>query len=307
MPATPPPPLPDRVVIMDGGNGRELRRRGVPILETIWAANALIVAPEVVRQVHEDFIAAGADVVTTNTYGVIRGDLAKEGIEDRFAELNDLAGRLATQARQRSGRRVAIAGSLPPLRGSYRPDLVKSFAETEPLYREQAECLVPHVDLFLCETMSSGAEALAAATAACGTGKPVWVSFTLDEDHSGRLRSGETVSEAARLIAQLPISAILVNCCAPESITAAMPELVRLGRGPTGGYANTFRPVPKDWVMDGDKPSDGLLALRDDLDPEAYAAHAKIWLAAGARVLGGCCGTRPAHIARLKQLAETGA
>ncbi|QEX20803.1 homocysteine S-methyltransferase [Hypericibacter adhaerens] len=302
---TPTLPLPDRTVLLDGGMGRELRMRGVPILETIWSANALVVAPEVVRQVHQDYIAAGAEIVTTNSYGVIRADLAKEGIEHRFAELNRMAGALAREARDRSGRKAFIAGSLPPLRGSYRPDLVGSHAEIEPLYEEQASLLAPYCDLMLCETMSSATEAVAAATAAARTGLPVWVSWTLHEDNSGRLRSGESVTEAAKAIAHLPVSAFLVNCCSPESITAAMPELARLPGGIAGGYANAFRPVPADWTLE----AGGLLPLRDDLDPESYAHHAGHWHAAGARVVGGCCGTRPAHIARLRQMIakESGA
>jgi len=289
-------PLPDRTVLLDGGMGRELRHRGVPILDTIWSANALLVAPEVVRDVHRDYLESGAEIITTNTYGVIRKELAKEGVEHRFAELNRLAGALAQEARQKSGRQAWIAGSLPPLQGSYRPDLVGAYAEIEPRYEEQATLLAPHCDLMLCETMSSAAEALAAATAAAKTGLPVWVSWSLHEDNSGRLRSGETVTEAAKAIAHLPVSAFLVNCCSPESIGAAMPELARLG-GAAGGYANAFRPVPKDWVMD----RDGLLPLRDDLDPEHYARHAADWRAKGARIVGGCCGTGPGHIARLHE------
>ena len=122
-----------RPALLDGGMGRELRNRGVPILDTIWSANALLVAKDVVLQVHKDYIAAGADIITTNTYGVIRGDLAKEGIEDKFADLNRLAGRLAIQASRSAEDAVAVAGSLPPLRGSYRPDLVGSFDEIVPL------------------------------------------------------------------------------------------------------------------------------------------------------------------------------
>lgn len=302
MPRIPTAPLPERIVLLDGGMGRELRARGVPILDTIWSANALLVAPDVVRDVHRDYIEAGADVITTNTYGVIRGDLAKEGIEHRFAELNRLAGKLAQEARDEAGREVLIAGSLPPLRGSYRPDLVGPFAEIEPLYREQAEILAPYVDLFICETMSSAAEAFAAATAACSTGKPVWVSWTLHEDSSGRLRSGESVAEAAAALSDLPVSGCLCNCCAPESITAAMPALAAMEGKVVGGYANTFRPVPEHWELDGEKEGDGLLPLRDDLDPERYAAHAEHWRSLGARVIGGCCGTGPAHIARLKRM-----
>src|SRR5262245_24002669 len=291
-----------RPALLDGGMGRELRARGVPIRNTIWSANALLVAKDVVLQIHKDYIEAGADIITTNTYGVIKNDLAKEGIADKFAELKRLAGKLAIQASRSADEGVAVAASLPPLRGSYRPDLVGAAEELMPLYREQCEILEPYSDLFLCETMSSGDEALAAVTAACEFGKPVWVSWTLADDGSGKLRSGETIADAAKKIAALPVSGFLVNCCVPEAIDAAMPQLAALKKGVVGGYANTFKSVPKDWTLGGDKPTDGLLPTRDDLDPEHYAGHAQKWLKAGATVIGGCCGTGPKHIARLKQL-----
>jgi S-methylmethionine-dependent homocysteine/selenocysteine methylase len=293
-----------QIVLLDGGMGRELRFRGVDILNTIWSANALLTAPEIVRQIHIDFISAGADIITTNTYGLIRANLAKEGIENRFVELNNLACTLALEAREAAGRSVLIAGSLPPLRGSYRPDLVGKFEEIHPLYRKQAELLAAHIDLLLCETMSSAAEARAAARAACRTGKPVWVAWTLHEDHSGRLRSQETISQAYSALGDLPVAGVLVNCCAPESITKAIPKLAETGVTYTGGYANTFQPVPQDWKLDGNKHSDGSLDLRQDLDPESYAEHVTTWLKKGATVVGGCCGTRPAHIARLRRLVD---
>ncbi len=292
-------------ILLDGGMGRELRFRGVEILTTIWSANALLTAPEVVRDIHRDYIDAGADVITTNTYGIIRHELAREGIEERFKELNELACQLAVEARDAANRPVLIAGSLPPLNGSYRPDRVWPFETIEPLYREQAEILAPHVDLFICETMASAAEGFAAATAACGTGKPVWVSWTLHEDRSGRLRSGESIAEARAALDGLPVTGFLVNCCAPESISNAMGELVATGAEFAGGYANTFTPVPETWTLDGSEPTSGLIGLREDLDPEAYRGHANVWLDAGATVIGGCCGTRPAHIRRLRELIES--
>ena len=295
-------PAPTRPRLLDGGMGRELRFRGVEILDTIWSANALIVAPDVVRDIHRDYIAAGAEVITTNTYGAIRAELAKEGIESRFAELNLLACDLAREARDAAGAAVRIAGSLPPLRGSYRADLVGPYAEIYPLYAEQARLLAPHVDLLLCETMASGAEARAAATAATETGVPVWVSFTLHEDRSGRLRSGETIAEAVSMLDGVPIAGLLANCCAPESIAAAIPALIAAGAPVVGGYANTFTPVPESWTLDGDQDWDGLIGLRSDLEPDAYATQATTWLDLGATVIGGCCGTRPAHIARLREV-----
>lgn len=295
---------PEKPLLLDGGMGRELWFRDVPVPRTIWSAGALMSDPDVVRQIHQDYIAAGADIITTNTYGVIRAELAKEGLESRFAELNTLACQLAAAAREKASREVLIAGSLPPLRGSYRPDLVGPDEEIEALWREQAALLAPYVDVLLCETMSSTAEGLAAARAAGGTGKPVWVAWTLDEDCSGNLRSGESVAESVAALDGLDVSGFLANCCAPESITAAMPQLVKTGAEWIGGYANTFAPVPPDWNLGGEKETDGLLPLRMDLDPERYAAHVADWLAAGATVVGGCCGTRPAHISKMRALVD---
>jgi S-methylmethionine-dependent homocysteine/selenocysteine methylase len=296
-----------KVTLLDGSMGRELRMRGVEIPETIWSANALLVAPQEVVNVHLDNIAAGADVITTNTYGVIRNDLAKVGIEDRFEALNVQACELAIEARQRSGRDdVMIAGSMPPLRGSFRADLVGEYEEILPLYQEQAEILARHVDVILCETMSSAMEAKAAATAACATGKPVWIAWTLHDNTLGVLRSGETIAEAYEAVAGLPVSGFMVNCCPPESIENVMPALAAMPGDYCGGYANTFMPIPAEWTLDGSAESDGLLDLREDLDAEAYAQFAARWLSLGANLVGGCCGTSPEYIARLRALIDAG-
>jgi S-methylmethionine-dependent homocysteine/selenocysteine methylase len=138
--------------------------------------------------------------------------------------------------------------------------------------------------------------------AACQTGKPVWVAWTLHEDRSGNLRSGETISLAAEFLSDLPISGFLVNCCAPESITKTLPQLAASGADFVGGYANTFQPIPEDWKLDGDKQTDGSLDMRSDLDSDSYAEHVDHWLQAGANVVGGCCGTSPAHIAKIREL-----
>lgn len=288
--------MPEALTLLDGGTGRELRRRGVPLSAHIWSASALLSHPEVVRQIHVDYALAGADVLTTNTYGVLEDRLAAEGLDGQLEALILRGCRLAREARELAGRPARIAGSLPPLRGSYRPDRVGPFEELLPAYRRHAEAHAPHVDLLLCETLSTSGEALAAATAACEAGLPVWVSWTLAEDGSGRLRSGETVEEAAAALSHLPVEAFLVNCCAPESALAAMPGLARSERR-FGAYANTFRPVPPAWRL-----ADGVLPLREDLGPEAYAAHAARWISAGASVVGGCCGTGPEHVRALASL-----
>jgi S-methylmethionine-dependent homocysteine/selenocysteine methylase len=120
------------------------------------------------------------------------------------------------------------------------------------------------------------------------------------------LRSGESIDQAIDAVKGLPVNGYLANCCAPESITKVIPRLKKSGARWIGGYANTFAPIPPDWILDGEKETDGLLTLRSDLDPDSYCAHAADWLAAGASVVGGCCGTRPAHIAKIRTLIDAG-
>ncbi len=292
----------DRPLLLDGGMGRELRFRGVETLRPSWSAGALLSSPEIVQQIHSDYISAGADIIITNTYGVIRSDLSREGLEDRFAELNKIACDLAKEAQAQADRPVYIAGSLPPLRGSFRPDQVGEFSDIEPLYCEQADLLAPHVDFLLCETMSSAAEGYAAATAACRTGKPVWVAWTLHDTQPGKLRSGESIAEAFSALGNLPVSGLLVNCCTPESVSSAIPDLIATGIEYVGGYANTFQEIAETWTLTGDDETSGIIPLRADLEPSEYGQHAADWIKAGATVVGGCCGTRTAHIAEIHRL-----
>lgn len=293
----------NRVTLLDGSMGQELINRGAGHHDLLWAAGALLHQPEIVRQVHEDYIRAGADVITTNSYSTIRGKFEPAGLLGRLAEMNRLAGRLAAQARDAADRAVWVAGSLPPQRGSYLPDRVAEFGEIEPLYRDQVEWLAPYVDLFLCETMSTAEEARAAAIAATVSGKPVWVSWTLEdrlrEDGSARLRSGEPIAEAVAALEGLPLAALLCNCSPPEVMGVALRELRQCTSLPIGAYANAFRPVPDRWDCRGD---DSLPPVRTDLGPDRYTLFAEDWIASGARIVGGCCEIGPAHIGELHRL-----
>lgn len=292
----------ENIQILDAGMGKTLKMLGVDIPDTIWSANALLVAPNTVARVHRDNIDSGADIITTNSYGVIKADLAKEGLQHKFGELNHLAGVLARQAVRESGKDIKIAGSLPPLNGSYRADRVLAREIIEPLYAEQARYLAPHVDMFLCETMSSIVEATAAISGASGCGKPVLVSFTLDDESSGKLRSGETLEAAIDAIMPFDPSGILVNCCPPERITEAMPILVNAQVDICGGYGNSFTRVPMEWLLDGDKEQDGTIVLRDDLPPDRYSLFVQSWVDAGANLVGGCCGTTARHTRAISDL-----
>ena len=290
--------LPDRPVILDGGMGQELINRNASGQGVLWSAKALFDLPEAVQAVHEDYIDAGADIITTNSYACIRNNFEPLGLEHRLGEMNRLAVELAQRARDSSGKPVLIAGSLGPQRGSYRPDLVGSYEETEALYMEQAEWLAPGVDFFICETLSCIVEARAAVTAALSTGKPAWLSWSIDDQGAASLRSGELLRDAWLDIKGSGVDAVLLNCSPPEAISKVMPGLVEICDVPVGAYANAFTPIPDKWDFHGDE---SIPPPRADVTPEAYTRHALDWLAAGARIVGGCCEVGPAHIARVRK------
>lgn len=286
------------VTLLDGGMGQELRKRGLTE-ERLWSAHTLMTKPGEVRRLHEEFIDAGAQIITTANYSTTPKRFALDGLRDRVGEVTRIARDVANEARRgRPG--VRIAGSLPPLLASYEPDAAGGFEAMLPDYEEIVEALAPGVDLFICETMASATESRAAATAAAATGRPVWVSWTLQDEKTNRLRSGETIEDALDMLRSLPIDAFLFNCCSPETMTLALPVLRALTDRPIGAYANAFVPIPKDWRRRADRLRD----LRGDLDAEGFAAFALPWFRSGATIVGGCCGASPAHIAALRRTID---
>lgn len=294
----------DKMVVLDGGMGRELKRMGAPFRQPEWSALALMEAPETVLAAHRAFIEAGAEVITTNSYALVPFHIG----EDRFAQdgarlarlAGELARRAATEEAQRSGRTITVAGSLPPLFGSYRPDLFDA-ARAPAMLAVLVEALLPSVDRFLAETQSCIAEALAACAAVRPTGKPIWVSFTLQDEGAGGelpvLRSGESVAEAVAAVRDAGAAAVLFNCSQPEVMGPAV-ALARsvLGENgiPIGVYANAF---PEN---DGEAAAnEGLSDLRDDIGPRRYRDWSREWRQRGARIIGGCCGIGPEYICAL--------
>ena len=283
--------------------GRELHRRGVPFRQPEWSALALMEAPESVREVHADFIRSGAQVITTNSYAVVPFHIGAERFAAEAEMLIERAGRLAREAVEQSGKSVLVAGCLPPLFGSYRYDLFdKDSAHTlaEPFILG----LQNYVDFWLAETVSSIAEAVFWRSRLPDDGKPFWLSFTLD-DTGGcptlpRFRSGEGVASAAACAAAFGAAAMLFNCSQPEVMEAAVAETRRVfdELGSTcriGVYANAFEMAEEEM----NAANEGLNDIRRDTTPQRYAGWAGEWQAAGASIIGGCCGIGPEHIAAL--------
>ena len=282
-------------MVLDGGMGRELLRIGAPFRQPEWSALALWEGPEWVVQAHANFIEAGADMVTTNSYALVPFHIGEERFAIQGQALASLSGRLARQAANAAERSVIVAGSLPPLFGSYRPDLFVA-EQSRSIIDPLVDGLAEHVDLWLGETLGSIVEAttVRAAIDRVGSDLPLWISYTLDDHVPGTLRSGESVGDAVRAAVDLGAEAVLFNCCQAETITLAI--ATTLGVVPagvaTGGYANKF--VTSHSVEVG--ANAGLSEFRDDLDPTAYGEFVAEWLQMGATLVGGCCGMEPAHI-----------
>jgi len=272
-----------RPLVLDGATGTELERRGLRTGLPLWSTHALLEAPETVAEIHRSYRRAGADIVTADTFRTQRRTLARANLGDRDRELTALAVTLARRAEA-----SWVAGSAPPLEDCYRPDLVP---DRGPLEREHAihadNLASAGVDLILVETMNCVREASAACTAAVATGLPCWVSFVCWEGAS--LLSGEPLAEAVDRVCRQGARAVLVNCLPPSSVPACLPVLSAAGI-PFGVYANLGAPDDETGFR-----------RSEDCGPAEFARLARQWLAAGARIVGGCCGTTPEHIAAVAE------
>ena len=271
------------LTILDGAMGTELTRRGIDTHLPLWSAKALLDAPEVVAQIHADYVAAGAQVLTTNTFRTNRRTLDRVGLGSRMRDLNHSAVQLARAACTPG---VRVAGSLAPVEDCYTPTLVPSEAELDAEHRELATYLAEAgCDLLLVETMNMIREAVAAARAAAATGLPVWVSFTLNKHNL--LISGESLGAAVRAVLPFQPQAILVNCIPVAQVSGALRELhaVTPASINIGAYANV-----------GHVDDEVGWTLTHAVSPLNYANAAREWCAIGASIIGGCCGTGPEHI-----------
>ena len=295
------------LTFLDGGTGRELKRMGAPFRQPEWSALALIEAPECVSKVHQAYVDAGADVITTNSYALVPFHLGEERHARDAARLAALSGRLAREVADHAPRAVRVAGSLPPVCGSYRADLFDT-AAARPLLEVLVSALRPFVDHWQAETLSAIAEAELVRAVIGQDNKPLWISFTLcdtgDFGDTPCLRSGETVELAVQAAARLGAEAVLFNCSQPEvmgaAVSVAVGALASCAPGMrVGVYANAFPPVTAKAAA-----NDDLHDIRADLDSEGYLLWARDWVRRGASIVGGCCGIGPEHIARLREALQ---
>jgi 5-methyltetrahydrofolate--homocysteine methyltransferase len=271
------------LIIGDGAMGTLLDAQdlGEAPMPEVWNLRR----PDAVQQAHRAYIEAGARMVTTNTIGGNRRRLADAGLEAETVAIN----RAAAEAAHRAAGDVAwVAGSVGPTGQFLQPLGPLTVAEVEAIYAEQVEALAEGgVDLILVETHYDMAEACAAIRVARQRTKlPVFATFAFDA--RGRTMMGLTAAEAARCARDEGATVVGANCGdGPEAITAGLKGMQGVTARPLMAQANAGVPRVTQAMAVWDVP------------PEQMVTHARAWCDLGARIIGGCCGTTPAHIAAL--------
>lgn len=279
------------ITLLDGGMGREIKQRITQWDPVLWSTSGLIYDPQLVCDIHCEFIDAGADVIKTSNYMVTPYALEKANRLADFESLTALSAAIAQQAKTQSGRStVRVAGSLPPLGTTYRSDLIATdrSAAVE-AYSTMMHCLTPNVELFIAESLSSMVEAESIIEAHAGRPLPLYISFLLDEQRPGQLLDGTPTSAMLETMDAYAVAAVLFNCCHPDTISKTV-QSIQHNRVQLGAYANAFVPIVETFKHGDSRTSDA------SVTPSVYVNHVQHWLDHGVTIVGGCCGIGPDHI-----------
>ena len=291
------------ILLLDGSMGQELVKRLGKPPTPLWSTAVMLERPDLVREVHDSYFAAGATIATTNSYALHRNRLERAGIADQLDGLVEISMDQAQASRDAHGYGL-IAGSMGPYLASYRPDLNPDIDEAAQRYATLGAQLAQRCDLLLAETVCSLAEAEGILKGVADIKTPLWIAFSTADDDGTKLRSGEDLAALAPLLNRYDPDAVLINCTRPEEVAKGLDILAPMGR-PIGAYANGFTRISDGFLQTA--PTVDTLTARRDLTPDAYAEIALSWIDHGATILGGCCEVGPDHIAELaRQLRAKG-
>jgi homocysteine S-methyltransferase len=271
--------LKNEVLVGDGAIGTMLYSKGIGLEANFEHLN--IIRPQLVLELHLEYISAGAQVIETNTFGANWSRLHPIGLEGKIAEINRRGAELARQA---AGKQTLVAGSMGPLARVKGDERNLSAEDQREIFLTQANALAEGgVDLLLLETFSDLVQARIAISAAKSTGLPVVASMAFVE--GGRTASGSTVEEVARGVTDAGADAVGANCGAgPLELLRIVKRLSSATTLPLTAYANSGFP---EFV-------DGRHIYR--CTPDYFADMAAEMASSGATLVGGCCGTTPEHI-----------
>lgn len=318
------------VILMDGGTGSELHRRGVNISKGatvekrptappkyasavvpgvkyrsvtgvgVWSAPANVEVPDIVRQVHEDYLKVGAEIIITNTFFTTRAKLAEIGEQDRWKEYVRAAVKLAKEAREKVNPGAYLAGGFaPPFSGNLRQELE---AEASELAAAGVDFLLP--EYFGGDTIHDSpiADCVTAVDACAHTGLPVFLGIC-NVKNDGTMLYGETFKELAQALDGHKLDGIFLMCSLPPAVSACLPKLRDAYAGPIGAYAELGYEENSKF---GTSPDEQFFVIEgQEYTPERYAEFAREWKAMGAQVIGGCCGTGPEHIRAVRSAIQS--
>lgn len=278
-------------IMIDGGTGTEVERRGVPQLENAWNGGGALSHPEIVRAIHEDYIRHGAEIIISNTFATSRHALSDAGVDHQFEEYNRRGVELACEARERMQTPdVLVAGGISywSWTGKHPPLDVLEQSVTE-----QASIMAgAGADLLMLEMMVDIDRMLVTLGAAQTSDLPVWVGFSCEPDASGTmcLYNGETLTDALLAIADKNVPLVNIMHTDVRYVDACLDIVDEHWQGLVGVYAHSGDYVDRKWIFES------------TISPEDYAAHTSRWLKRNVQVIGGCCGIRPDHMAAVREV-----
>ncbi len=285
-------------IILDGGTGTDIQRRGAPMSDETWCAAANLTHPEIVRAVHDDYIRVGADVITANTFATSALVFNNLGRDDDVQMIDAVAVKIAKEAAE--GHNVGVAGSISTMRpmqtGSDRNNLGHVWSEKEArrLFKNKAEGLKKTgVDFIIMELMRDTDYALWASEAALDTGLPVWIGLSAERGETGQLqgwgRADCAYDEVARTLAALKPDVMCVMHTSANDTDEALDVLKKYWSGPLATYPECGYFKAPDWLF------------VDMISPADLVTKSHDWKKQGTTIYGGCCGIGPDHIHALAQ------
>ena len=282
-------------ILMDGGMGSEFDRRGLTNPDT-WSGGPMLTHPELVRDVHQDYIEAGAEIIITNTFSTGRDVLEPAGLGDKVVQANKQGIEAAVQARRNTGKEgsVVIAASVSTMRPKAHAEVPVPYEEALNTYREQlGELAKGGPDVAVGEMLVRISDTLAVIEAAEELGLPAWVGLSLVQDGDELYlgiqdrHGGESLQDAMDAIKDKDIATVFIMHTSVDETAPGLEIVKKNWPGTFGAYAHFPR-------------AGGPIAGRA-IEPQHYLEYAKVWSEQGARIIGGCCGTRPDHIRVLRE------
>jgi 5-methyltetrahydrofolate--homocysteine methyltransferase len=280
-----------QTLVLDGATGTNLQKRGLPVgtAPETW----LFEKPQSILKLYSDFVQAGSDIILTCTFGGNRIRLAHANLTEKLPEVNQTAVQLAKTVT--AGTDVLVAGSLGPTGEMMQPFGTLSEDEVFDIYQQQAKVLIAAgVDLLVIETQFDLNEAQAAVRAVRSLDADIALVCSFSYDRGIRTMMGVKPAQVAEIFNDLAVDAIGINC--GKSLEDNLSVLRTLKEG-------TSKPI---WF----KPNAGMPTANDDgsmsydVSPDMMGENAKLWITEGARLVGGCCGTSPEHLAAISKVVK---